>query len=290
MKKIKLSLIALSSLCIVSNSIAAPDAGTIQRDIEQKMEQKTFKQEITTPKLVEDDGQKILVKNFQFNGNTVVSSEELQSIVAQYENRELTFKQLQTIVAQISDYYAIAGGLAKIFLPKQDITTGTLLISIIEGKLSNVVIDNSEAVMSKEKAEKFIYNNNDVDAPIKSKNMSESLVNLNAIGGLSAKSSIAPGVAEGSSDLVVKLKDTAKFQGDIGADNYGSRSTGKNELIGGFIVNNLSNSDLYDNLNVRGMHTQGVDYGRVAYTIPLGYNGDKIGVSYSAMSYDLIEK
>jgi hemolysin activation/secretion protein len=290
MKKIKLSLISLSSLCMVTNLIAAPDAGTIQRDIEQKMEQKQLKQEITAPKLVEDDGQKILVKSFQFNGNTVVSSKELQSIVAQYENRELTFKQLQTIVAQISDYYTTAGSLAKIFLPKQDLTNGQLIITIIEGKLSKVIIDNNEAVMSKEKAEKYIYSNNDIDAPIKSKNMSESLMNLNAVGGLGAKSSIAPGEAEGSSDLVVKLKDAAKFQGDIGVDNYGSRSTGKNELLGGFIVNNLTNSDLYDNLNVRGMHTQGVDYGRVAYTIPLGYNGDKIGVSYSAMGYDLIEK
>ena len=42
MRKIKLSLIALSSVCIVNSSIAAPDAGTIQRDIEQKIEQKLF--------------------------------------------------------------------------------------------------------------------------------------------------------------------------------------------------------------------------------------------------------
>lgn len=290
MKKIRLSLIALSSLCIVSNLIAAPDAGTIQRDIEQKMEQKQLKQEVVAPKLVEDDGQKIFIKSFQFNGNTIVSSDELQSIVNQYENKELTFKQIQAIVAQVSDYYAAAGGLAKIYLPKQDVTSGILNITIVEGKLSKVIIDNNESVMSKEKAEKYIYTNNDIDSPIKSKNMSASLLNLNAVGGLTAKSSIAPGEAEGTSDLVVKLKDAAKYQGDIGVDNYGYRSTGKNELLGGFIVNNLSNSDLYDNLNVRGMHTQGVDYGRVAYTIPFGYNGDKIGISYSAMKYDLIEK
>ncbi len=276
---------------ISGTSVWAVDASSLQRDIEKNIDRTQVP--ISKPaelKPIIEDGKKTLVKSFRFSGNTLVESEKLQEVVAPYVNQELSFQQLQQIVAKISDYYAVHGGLAKIYLPKQDISDGVVTIAIIEGKLGKVIIDNKEAVMSTEKAEKFIYAKNSRSEPIRNEQMSSSLMTLNSIGGMVAKSSIMPGEAQGSSDLVVKLKDVNRYQGDIGIDNYGHRSTGDREINGGLIINNLSKSDLYDNLNLRYLLTEGVRYGRAAYKIPVGYSGDKIGLSASYMKYKLLEK
>ena len=36
------------------------------------------------------------------------------------------------------------------------------------------------------------------------------------------------------------------------------------------------------------LHTQGSDYGRVALTVPDGYNGLRLGVSATSMSYEVV--
>lgn len=289
MNKCYVGLILASGLC--SSQLFAIDAGSIQRDIEKNLEKPQSYQEQKKQKvLVEDTDTKILVNKFIFSGNTIIPTQELENIVNPYVGKELSFKQLQTIVAQISDYYASVGGLAKIYLPKQDISDGTVKIDILEGKLNKVLIENTQAIMQQEQAENFIYEYNHKGAPIQNKDLSKALINLNNIGGLTARSSIAPGEVTGSSDLVIKLKDTARYQGDVGIDNYGSRLTGKEEFTAGMIINNLSESNLYDNLNLRAMLTEGVKYARVQYMVPMGYNGDKVGASFSDMSYKLLSR
>jgi hemolysin activation/secretion protein len=287
--KHSLSLVLISALSS-SVALAAPDAGTIQRDIEKNLEKQ---QQLQKPSqkleaATKEDTVKAVIKSFKFTGNTIIPTSELETIVAPYIGKELGFNALQKVVAEVSDYYASQGGLAKVYLPKQDITGGLVSIAIVEGKLNSVIIDNKEAKLSTPTAENYIYSQNAKNTPIKNKELSRALMNLNDLGGLKATSSLAPGAAEGSSDLVVKLKDGAKYSADVGVDNYGSKSTGFDELSAGVNVNNISRSDLYDSLNVRGMMTQGVRFARLAYSLPVGYYGDKIGLSQSVMTYRLV--
>lgn len=275
---------------MLSSSAFAADAGSITRDIEKNIDRQQHikKQPPKLESVSQEDNIKTTVKSFKFIGNTIVPTAKLESVVASYVGKELGFNALQKIVAEISDYYASQGGLAKVYLPKQDITNGVVSIAIIEGKLNSVIIDNKDARLSSKTAENYIYSQNPKNTPIKNKELSRALMNLNDLGGLKATSSLAPGAAEASSDLVVKLKDGDRYSADVGVDNYGSKSTGFRELNGGFIVNNLSKSDMYDNLNVRGMMSEGVRFARVAYNAPVGYHGDKVGAVASAMTYRLV--
>jgi hemolysin activation/secretion protein len=291
MTQTKLAITTSISLALAS-SLFAVDAGTIQRDIEKNLEKQSHPQQ-TKPQKIQtvdkEEGIKTVVKSFNFTGNTIVSSDELQAVVAPYIGKELSFGALQKVVALVSDFYAEKGGLAKVYLPKQDITEGTIIIAIIEGKLNSVIIDNKEARLSIPKAENYIYSQNAKGTPIKNKELSRALMNLNDMGGIKASSSLAPGASEGSSDLVVRLKDGEGYTADFGVDNYGSLSTGKVQYNAGFSVNNLSKSDLYDNLNVRAMVTEGVRFSKVAWNVPVGYYGDKVGASLSGMTYRLLQ-
>jgi hemolysin activation/secretion protein len=258
-----------------------------KEDGKKKLDESEQKQIISRQQPKEED-ETILIKGFSFSGNTIISSDDLQKVVVTYSGKEFTFNALQKVVAKVSDYYASQGGLAKVYLPKQDITGGLVSIAIVEGKLNSVIIDNKEAKLSTPTAENYIYSQNAKNTPIKNKELSRALMNLNDLGGLKATSSLAPGVAEGSSDLVIKLKDGSKYSADIGVDNYGSKATGINELSAGININNISNSSLYDSLNIRTMGTSGVRFARLAYFLPIGYYGDKIGISQSAMTYKLV--
>lgn len=289
--KTRLSLAVIVSLS--TSLMAAPDGGNIMQNIEKDQAAKSTQQRpalgsVSSTK-EEASSPKVKISSFVFNGNNSIPSFELEQVVKPYIGKSLSFLDLQAVTAKVSDYYAAKGYLAKVYLPKQEISNGNIIISIIEGKLNSIIIDRTQAVMSEEKGQKYIDAFNTRGAAITNRSISKSISNLNNVGGVKASSSLAPGAVEGSSDLVVKIKDTSRYQADVGVDNYGSKYTGKNELTAGLIVNNLSKSDRYDNLNLRMLTSEGVRFARAAYSMPLGYNGDKIGMTASAMTYRLVE-
>ena len=75
-----------------------------------------------------------MVNNFLFEGNTLVSSDELKAFLKAYLNLEITLDELKSAVDSISIFYKDRGYLATANLPKQDITEGIVKIIITEAK------------------------------------------------------------------------------------------------------------------------------------------------------------
>jgi len=55
------------------------------------------------------EGKKILVKDFKFEGNTILKTNYLKRIVQPYKNKELSFKDLQEICNKIEEEYRKRG-------------------------------------------------------------------------------------------------------------------------------------------------------------------------------------
>src|SRR5262249_2174517 len=84
---------------------------------------------------------------------------------------------------------------------------------------------------------------------------------------------IGPGQRPETSDFVFDVPEGRRFDGYLLGDNYGSPYTGRNRLSGGFNVN--SPFGVGDRFTAFGIvsNTGDLKNGRVAYSLPLGYDG-----------------
>jgi hemolysin activation/secretion protein len=98
--------------------------------------------------------------------------------------------------------------------------------------------------------------------------------------------SLAAGAAEGQTDLILKIADEPLLTGEAGLDNTGSRSTGSERFTANLNAN--SPFGLGDLLTSNLIHTRGSDYLRLAYTLPVGGDGWRLGVNASGLRYRII--
>ena len=91
----------------------------------------------------------------------------------------------------------------------------------------------------------------------------------------------------GAADLRVNVdQGVGLFNGYVDYDNQGSRFTGEHRFGASLNVNNPLT--IGDQLTVRGFTSDGeMNFGRVAYLVPVGFWGTRLGASVSKFDYAL---
>ena len=116
-----------------------PDAGTLLRD-QPKSQQPTKElppreKEKIVP-LKAGESVTVVVKGFSFSGYDGIATEaELQTLVAGTRSKTIFFSQLNALVETIVAHFRERGwGQVRVWLPAQDITSGTVQITITQVK------------------------------------------------------------------------------------------------------------------------------------------------------------
>lgn len=272
----------------------APNAGSLLQEIERdylkpipKAEPKGVPKKIEEPPKVE---QTILVKQFKFVGNKLITDEELQVAFKKHIGKKLTVPELQNVTADISQIYAARGYVAQGSLPRQDVTDGVITIQITEAKFGGVIFDSEQKKnlrrVSPGVIEKFVGARQVLGQSINSNELDRALLIASDLPGVVLEGSLIAGENEGETQVLVKAEDKPFYVGDVSIDNQGSRSTGP--------VRKNANLSLYspsgsgDLINLAGLSTQGSTYGRIAYSLPIGYEGMRVGVNASYMRYEIV--
>ncbi|MCK9216268.1 MAG: ShlB/FhaC/HecB family hemolysin secretion/activation protein, partial [Rhodoferax sp.] len=113
------------------------------------------------------------------------------------------------------------------------------------------------------------------------------LLLLSDLPGVKVNSSLVPGAAPGSSDLIVNLTPGKRISGSIDADNAGNHYTGANRI--GATINFNEPLGLGDVASLRALTSgKGLNYLRGAYQMQFGKA--KAGVAYGALRYELGEE
>jgi hemolysin activation/secretion protein len=118
------------------------------------------------------------------------------------------------------------------------------------------------------------------------KKIDRALALLQRLPGFKVDASYQPGEKERSTQLLIKVVDSPLLAFGIAADNSGGRSTGKRKETA--TINLASPLKMGDLLNITALHTDGTDYARVAYSIPVGGSGLKVGANSSYMKYKFL--
>jgi len=310
---------AIAFLCLLAGSleiydpVVSKDAGTVLRTIEEKTDLpvtdwaetitgKTFAKPKQPRALVDAAMDKMLeqkeveqaakelitLKNIQFTGVTILGDMELKGIVEPFINAPMSYEQMLEIGMVVESYYRKNNYLARAILPPQDLTDGVLTVDVIESVFSKVEVEQELDDLPNTQAhvEAIIQAQQPTGELLNTQKLDRALALANDIPGMSAQGSLRQGSEAGETELLLKLYQGRTRQAELTIDNAGSRSTGALRTL--IALSWFNPNDIGDLLNVVAVHTQGSDYARLAYSMPVGTDGWRAGLNASAMSYEVV--
>ena len=297
--KIRKFLITLSTLLLFSSKTAnsVPDAGSLlkgEEDIKnyKKIPRSIPKIDKEKEKLKPVDGLKseIFIKDIRFLGKfEKFTTAKLKSLLKDYTNKKLSFSEINEAVELIQEFYLVNDFfLAKVTLPEQEVVDGIIYININEGKLDKkdpYVIKSENLRLYKDILTDYLENA--LSTGVTKNGLERALLNINDLPGISAVSTIEPGVEEGSSKIILNVVEDDLVTGSITVDNHGNRYTAKQRSSVKIDVNNPSK--IGDKLSITKTFNAGqkFDYSQFDYEVPVGQSGLKLFATASRLEFEI---
>jgi len=265
-----------------------PSAGSQNQQLPpaQSLEKPPFKVELAplqTQGNPQADGQRVLVKRLRVTGSRAYSEPELLAISGFNPGSELTISDLRQIATRITKHYHQNGYfLAQAYVPAQDIKDGVVTILVIDGQYGEITLHN-DSRLADGVASEMMKGLNSGDA-ILAAPLENRLLLLSSLPGVAVRSTLVPGAAAGSSDLLVALTPGQRISGSVDADNAGNPYTGEYRI--GATVNLNEPAGQGDVASIRVLTAgAGFNYARAAYQTQVGKG--TVGVAYSMLNYAL---
>ena len=232
-------------------------------------------------------GPKILVKEVRLVGNTAFTSQQLSEITAPYTNRELTAEDLEGLRLALTHHYINHGYVTSgAVIPEQDVADGTLTMQIIEGKLTEVHVDDTKWFRSS-----YFQNRINLAAgpPLNVGRLQERLQLLQAnprVERINAE--LLPGTNIGESTLNVRVKEANPLKAWLEFNNYQSPVVGGEQ---GFVT--LAHRNLLgfgDTLSLQYGRSSGVNpMLNFKYEIPVSPRDTTVSFQYRRFDFAVKE-
>ena len=228
-------------------------------------------------------GPKTLVRSLRVTGATLFPEADLIAASQFTPNSELDLSDLKTLAARITAYYTSRGYfVANAYLPQQDVQSGAVTIAVIEGRFGAIGVKNESRLS--DRVANGILTGLDVGDPVAVAPLERRLLMLSDLPGVRVSSTLSPGTAVGTSDLLVAITPGQSITGSVEADNAGNRYTGAYRVGGVVNWNNPTGSG--DVLSLRALTSfSGLAYGRASYQAPIGQV--TLGVAFAHLDYSL---
>jgi hemolysin activation/secretion protein len=284
-------------VCIILQALAQSppppiDAGALQQNLERQLPlpsplplPEPGRPEIVTPKDPKAKEVRVTVRRFELEGVKTIPEERVQAILQPYLNQSLTFDELQKVCDTIMAFYNSNGFKVQATLPPQKIADGVVRILVTEAKLSEVIVDSSKGPtrFSKDSVIAYFTKANPIGTPLNTQALERTSLILNETPGVIVVSQLQPGQNTGETAMRVDLTDGPLVQGKVEANNYGSRSTGQNQGIIAFNLNNPTG--IGDQAAVNGIYSEGSQYIQGAYSLPIARDGLRLGIAGTYLNY-----
>lgn len=268
------------------------DAGSQLRDAERKPPALPRKppprlelEPPARPPLAPAPDVRFILRDVRFSGNTVYSASYLKWVVYRALGTEVGLAQLEELTARITRFYREQGYMvARAYLPQQEIRDGVVEIAVLEGRLGRLDLQNASRVRSSMIEGYFEPLTGEA---IREEGLERKLLLLSDLPGIGgANAALRPGEGVGESALGLDLQRAPALGATLELDNYGSYFTGEWRLSAGFeLASPTGYGDLLGARLTKGM--PGLDLVQVSYQLPLGRDGLRAGVNYSALNYEL---
>jgi hemolysin activation/secretion protein len=229
-----------------------------------------------------DAAARVRVAQIKISGASVFPEAELLAVLQDAIGQELDFAGLEELAARLSRFYRRHGyTVARAYLPPQDIKDGVVAIAVVEGRYSAITVKPQGELPAPLPLAALAPGELVNDAALE-----RSLLLAADVPGIAVRSTLQPGASVGTSELVVEVEPGPAATGVLEADNFGSRATGRERVGASLYFNNPAG--LGDLLSLRALSAgKGLNYGRLAWQLPVGGDGTRVGAAVSAMDYRL---
>ncbi len=270
---------------------AAPDAGAILREIEQQRLRipPTLVPRPAPPAAAPRAPGEVLftVQHFRLEGVTLLPEARLQEVLAAYRGREIGFGDLEHAMADVAKTYEQEGWLARVLVPEQDIEDATVTLRVTEARLGRIRIDAAGSQrLPAQRIERTMLARQEAGQPLSLRAMERGVSVLSDSPGFTVSAALANGQADTETDIVLTVGERNTFSGSVMLDNGGSRSTGAERGVGSLNFDNILG--LGDQFGLSLMKTLGTQYGMLSGSLPVGYEGWRVGASASHLNYQLV--
>jgi hemolysin activation/secretion protein len=228
----------------------------------------------------------ISVQKFEVLGSTVFSSDELNSVVAKFTKRSLSFSELLQARSAISDLYIRNGYITSgAFIPPQNLQSGIVKIKVVEGELEEIKVIGTNRLNPE-----YIRSRISVasSTPLHRDRLIEALqvLQLNPlIANLSAELSASERF--GRNILELKVKEAETFNVQLSVDNNRAPSVGSFRRR--LQASEVNLTGWGDSLMIGYSNSDGSNAYDVNYTFPINpYNGT-VGLAFSNSNSNVIE-
>ncbi|MCC5608456.1 BamA/TamA family outer membrane protein [Nostoc sp. CHAB 5834] len=231
----------------------------------------------------------IIVRKFEFDGNTAFSDEKLTKITAQFTKRSLTFVELLEVEATITKLYTDAGYIncGAVIPAGQTLSQqgSVVKIQIIEGGLEEIAVTGTRRLNSNYIRSRLAIA---TTKPLNQKRLLSALQLLQLdplIQNISAE--VSAGSRPELSLLTVKVVEADSFNTEFFIDNGRAPSVGS--LRRGVRINEGNLLGFGDGLNLEYINTDGSNSFDLRYNIPVNPRNGTITLRGGLTSTEIVE-
>lgn len=219
----------------------------------------------------------ITVEQFEFVGNTVFSSAELNREIANFTRQPISFAQLVQAAHQLTELYVSRGYITTgAYVPEQSLTSGKVRIQIVEGGMEEIEVDVTGRL-------KDNYIRDRLEAKIQTPlniNQLQSALQLLQLNPLieSLNAELSAGITPGTNILSVSVISADTFKLETRLNNNRNLSIGSFER--GVHLEEANLLGIGDRLRLTYDNTQGSNQVGGGYTLPLNTSGGSLGFNF----------
>ncbi|BAZ41348.1 surface antigen D15 domain-containing protein [Calothrix sp. NIES-4101] len=240
-----------------------------------------------TPEEALDIPGSITVQRFEFVGNTAFSQGQLNSTIADFTGKPITFAELLKAANQISELYVQKGYITSgAYIPAQEFRSGVIKVQVVEGSLEDIQVNVTKGRLNSNYVRRRIAIA--TRAPLNINRLQEALqlLQLNPlIASLDAE--LTAGTKPGVNSLVVTVKGAKTFNTQLSLNNNRNPSVGSFER--GITVSEANLLGVGDRLSVDYKNTDGSNSFEGGYTLPVNPRNGSIGFNYRLTNNKIIE-
>lgn len=235
------------------------------------------------PTIVELEGTQFHVSKVEIHGNTLVNTDTLRPIAVSYENRELSLNELGQLVEKINEQYRKKGYLTSIaYIPPQDITSGTVVIRVLEGQIGKVEIAGNKFYRTGIVAR---YLDQGTDDALNIPRLEKNLRRINRRGDFRVRATLSPNEVAGKTDIRLDVEERQPLQVALTFDNQGRPTIGT--LRWGAELINRNVSGIGDRFTARWIGAAGTQSALGSYFVPLNRYGTELGTTFGFTHVDV---
>ncbi len=193
---------------------------------------------VLTPPSSADASNRIVVRGFLLTGNSLITAEKLQPLLAGYLNQSCDLNMLREAANKVTVEYQRQGySLAKAYILQQNIVDGMVRVTIVEGRIGKIIVEGNTNY-STNFISRYLTSGKDKSA-VTTDILQHGLLLLNSsFTDLKVTANFVPGQEPGTTDVHVKADDGIPLHARLSTNNLGSEFVSRYRFGGQVEVTN----------------------------------------------------